>query len=107
GHVPTEVPHELLLGPEGEPAYPGVQPVRADHNVEPPHGTAGERHLDAVPVVGQPGGLVAEQVLGSIAGGVVRIRVRLPRMISISATIPSPPNRSAGILAVHRPRPST
>ena len=72
GHVPTEVPHELLLGPEGEPAYPGVQPVRADHNVEPPHGTAGERHLDAVPVVGQPGGLVAEQVLGSIAGGVVQ-----------------------------------
>ena len=35
-----------------------------------------------------------------------RMRARLPRMISISATIPSPPNRSAGILAVHRPRPS-
>src|SRR5882724_11586774 len=57
---------------EGEPAYPGVQLVRADHNVEPPHGTAGERHLDAVPVLGQPGNPVAEQVLGSMAGGVVQ-----------------------------------
>jgi len=28
-------------------------------------------------------------------------------MISISATMPSPPNRSAGIFAVHRPRLST
>ena len=66
------MPHELLLRPESEPAYPGVQPVRADHKVEPPHGTAGERHLDAVPVLGQPGDPVAEQVFGAVSGGVVQ-----------------------------------
>ena len=72
GHVATKVPDELLLRPEGEPAYPGVQPVRADHKAEPPHGAAGERHLDAVPVLGQPDDPVVEQVFGSLAGGVVQ-----------------------------------
>jgi hypothetical protein len=72
GHVATKVPDELLLRPEGEPAYPGVQPVRADHKAEPPHGAAGERHRDAVPVLGQPDDPVVEQVFGSLAGGVVQ-----------------------------------
>ena len=72
GHVPAEVPHEFLLRPEGEPAYSGVEPVRADHNVESPHGAAAECHLDAIPVLGQPGDPVVEQVLGAVAGSVTQ-----------------------------------
>ncbi len=62
--VDTEVPYELLLRPERQAAGGGVQPVRADHQVEPARRAALEGDVHAVGVLGERGDGVPEDVLG-------------------------------------------
>jgi hypothetical protein len=55
-----------------------VQPVGADHQVEPPLEPAGEADVDAVSVLAQRLDAVAEQVLGGVLGGGVEDLGQVP-----------------------------
>lgn len=69
--VVPEVPALADVRAEGQRAHPGVHPVRADHQVEPPLEPAGETHRHPARALGQPRDPVPEQVFGRILGGPV------------------------------------
>lgn len=70
--VYAQVPDELFLRAERQTAGVGVEPVRADHQVEAARRAVFEGHGHAVGVLGERGDGVAEDVLGVLPGGVVQ-----------------------------------
>ena len=72
GQHQPEVTDELLARPEDHRPQRRVQPVGADHQLEAPPVAAREGDVDPVRVLGELGDPVAEDVLDTVAGVVVR-----------------------------------
>ena len=103
GRVAAPIGLERRLPPARRPASPHhrVQPVGPDHQAEPPGSGLLERDRDAGPVLVEPGDRVIEEAPRPRVAAMPRTApCRTPRSdVSTSETMPSPPNRSAGMRA--------